>query len=277
MKFSKIFSAVIVFAMIALTSSAQIKLVGKTIQGNERVGNDPTGVVTFELLGLGTDPYRYGTTLSFGDFGTPANGSANVFVSEAWGWDSDQLQLHGKNGINFTTDGNGNKLVGGFSSIGDFYVYGGDIYSRGVQITSDVRLKSNLKSINSALASVVKLQGLTYDFSSKREDSLLVVLESTKFEKDKDIKEVANKKRELEQKKADNLNQIGFSAQEVQKLFPQLVKSNTEGYLTVNYTGLIPVLVESIKEQQAIIDAQKVTIDALQKDIAAIKAKLGMK
>jgi len=46
-------------------------------------------------------------------------------------------------------------------------------------------------------------------------------------------------------------------AQEVKKVFPELVKENEKGELSVNYIGLIPVLIESIKEQQKQIDELK--------------------
>jgi hypothetical protein len=59
-------------------------------------------------------------------------------------------------------------------------------------------------------------------------------------------------------------------AQDVQKILPQLVKTDAAtGKLSLNYTELIPVLIQAIKEQQ-------VLIDALQKDVAAIKKKLGL-
>lgn len=47
---------------------------------------------------------------------------------------------------------------------------------------------------------------------------------------------------------------LGFVAQEVQELFPELVEEDKEGYMYVDYVGLIPVLVESVKEQQEQID-----------------------
>ena len=83
-------------------------------------------------------------------------------------------------------------------------------------------------------------------------------------------------KKDIQRKITNSANQIGFSAQDVQKVMPQIVKEDLEGTLTVNYVAVIPVLVEAMKEQQAIIDAQKATIDALQKDIEAIKKKIGM-
>lgn len=44
-------------------------------------------------------------------------------------------------------------------------------------------------------------------------------------------------------------DQIGLSAQEVQQAYPELVKENHDGYLTLNYIGLIPILIEAVKEQ----------------------------
>lgn len=56
---------------------------------------------------------------------------------------------------------------------------------------------------------------------------------------------------------ADQSVQTGVIAQELQKLFPELVKEDKEGMLSVNYSGLIPVLIESIKDQQNQIDELK--------------------
>ncbi len=43
----------------------------------------------------------------------------------------------------------------------------------------------------------------------------------------------------------------GFIAQELREVFPELVDENEEGYLNIDYVGLIPVLVEAIKELEA--------------------------
>ncbi len=49
----------------------------------------------------------------------------------------------------------------------------------------------------------------------------------------------------------------GFIAQDVQKVFPDLVSKDADGKLAIDYLGLIPVLVEAIKEQQAEIETLK--------------------
>jgi len=58
--------------------------------------------------------------------------------------------------------------------------------------------------------------------------------------------------------------QTGLMAQEVQKNFPELVQADEEGYLSVNYTGLIPHLIEAIKELQT-------KNEALETQIAEVK------
>lgn len=62
---------------------------------------------------------------------------------------------------------------------------------------------------------------------------------------------------------SDNRLQTGVLAQEVQKQFPELVSANKEGILAVNYSGLIPVMIESIKEQQKQIDELKKLVEKL--------------
>lgn len=57
--------------------------------------------------------------------------------------------------------------------------------------------------------------------------------------------------RALNETKTDKyISEYGFIAQDVKKLFPELVDENAEGILSINYTGLIPVLVEVIKDLQ---------------------------
>jgi hypothetical protein len=55
----------------------------------------------------------------------------------------------------------------------------------------------------------------------------------------------------------------GLIAQEVKEIYPDLVYSDAEGKLSVNYTGLIPLLIESVKELKAEIDALKANQEAV--------------
>ncbi|MFQ5633299.1 MAG: tail fiber domain-containing protein, partial [bacterium] len=48
----------------------------------------------------------------------------------------------------------------------------------------------------------------------------------------------------------NQVKQFGLIAQEVEEVFPELVRSGLNGMKSIDYNGLIPVLVEAIKEQQ---------------------------
>jgi hypothetical protein len=92
----------------------------------------------------------------------------------------------------------------------------GQGYLNGALIqTSDKRLKKDFAQLNNSLTDIYKLNGYHFRW----------------------IEEARNK--EL---------QTGFIAQEVQKIFPELVQTDDKGFLSVNYIGLIPHLIEAVKE-----------------------------
>jgi hypothetical protein len=65
----------------------------------------------------------------------------------------------------------------------------------------------------------------------------------------------------------DSREQMGFLAQELKEVFPQLVKEDNSGNFMVNYQGMIPVLVEAIKEQQKQIDEKTGVPSDVQKQL----------
>jgi hypothetical protein len=97
----------------------------------------------------------------------------------------------------------------------------------GLNIESDARLKSNITSLGSTVAKLMQIDGKSYTLKSN-----------------------------------ENENKIGLLAQEIFEVFPELVKSgmNKNETLSVNYQGLIPVIINAIKEQQNQIDELMVKI-----------------
>ncbi len=55
--------------------------------------------------------------------------------------------------------------------------------------------------------------------------------------------------------------QYGVIAQEIEKIMPEIVSTDAEGYKSVAYTDIIPVLIESIKAQQAMIEQLKLEVE----------------
>ena len=90
------------------------------------------------------------------------------------------------------------------------------ISSTGVFSSSDSRLKENIELLQNTLDKLDKLGGYNYNYKADREKKV----------------------------------QIGVIAQELEKVYPELVSTREDGYKMVNYQGLIPVLMQAIKEQQ---------------------------
>ena len=101
---------------------------------------------------------------------------------------------------------------------------------------SDSRIKKNIVNSNYGLATVLKLRPVEYNLTS------------------------------------NDLKQVGFIAQEVQKLVPEVV-TGKEGDLSkgeilgITYSNLVPVLTKAIQEQQKQIEDQNAKIAAQQKQI----------
>ncbi|PSK92534.1 tail fiber domain-containing protein [Taibaiella chishuiensis] len=117
----------------------------------------------------------------------------------------------------------------------------GDIRISGDYLkTSDQRLKKNITPLEHALQNISKLNGKRYE---------------------KDV--YFNSPERKATATSPTAVEYGVIAQEVQKVFPELVKIDTKGILSVNYIGLIPVLIEAMKEQQGQIAEKTGALDAL--------------
>ncbi|GEM_PF-2689264 len=88
-------------------------------------------------------------------------------------------------------------------------------------VLSDRRLKKEITHLDNSLEKVLQLNGYNYYLKS---DSL-----------SKELK-------------------TGVMAQEIKEVIPNLLLTRPDGYYGVDYQGLIPILLEAIKEQQGIID-----------------------
>ena len=68
---------------------------------------------------------------------------------------------------------------------------------------------------------------------------------------------------------------LGLIAQEVQPILPELVARGQDeaGLLSLNYTGLVPVLIRAVQEQQDTIVAQQAALAQKDAEIAALKTQ----
>ena len=68
--------------------------------------------------------------------------------------------------------------------------------------------------------------------------------------------------------------QLGVMAQDVEAVFPELVNVRNDGYKTVNYTGLIPPMLNVIQEQQRTIDTLRQQVAQQAQEAEKIQAEL---
>jgi hypothetical protein len=108
---------------------------------------------------------------------------------------------------------------------------------------SDRRLKTQIASLPSPIEVLKKIEGVSYYWKSND----------------------------------DRAKQYGVIAQEIEKVLPDIVKTNDAGFKAVNYTALIPFLVEAIKEQQKQIDELKKENTQLSTQLHTELAKLTSK
>jgi|GEM_PF-2573522 len=115
---------------------------------------------------------------------------------------------------------------------------------------SDARLKTKISTTNNCLEKVLKMRGVNFYWDKTKRPS------------------------------AESKMQYGFIAQEMEKIIPELVSEGADGYKTINYIGVIPVLTNAIKEQQDQIkdlkqenEELKSTLEELIKRVNALEKK----
>ena len=175
---------------------------------------------------------------------------------------------NGSGGLSFwrTSDSTGCKLGGGNGLIGYSGSYGtmgnlyfnwsnnsvnvrvdksAYLYVRGVNVSSDMRLKDKVSDVEGALDKINDLDIFYYKWKNNPDET-----------------------------------HIGVSAQQVQTIFPELVKENdtndvspeTENYLTVDYQCLNVAGLQAIKELYQLVKQQQTKIDALETRLANLES-----
>ena len=99
-----------------------------------------------------------------------------------------------------------------------------------VVVSSDARLKANIMSLGSTLAKLLLIDGKRYTM------------------------------------KKNGKQKIGVLAQDIQKVFPELVSIDDKNMLAVNYQGLVPVLINALKEQDDKISRLEKLVEKLISD-----------
>jgi len=213
--------------------------------GNVSIGEGPNSSFKLNVKGyLRVNSSSY----SGRDYQIKCTNRQNIYASN-------DLVTYGKYNILFVTNANnsgyGDFMVAGVNEWNNHFIIkhnngytgigtknpsykldvNGIIRSSGGFIFSDKRFKDNIVVLDNSLSKLSQLRGVSYKFKTK----------------------------EFADKNFADTQQLGFLAQEVEEVYPELVSTDNEGYKSVNYVGLIPVLVEALKTQNekiAVLEAQ---------------------
>ncbi len=114
----------------------------------------------------------------------------------------------------------------------------GEMFATAFNLTSDGRLKTDIKPLENSLSKTLQLRGVSYNWIDKAKS------QST---------------------------QIGVIAQEVEEVYPEFVHTNEEGMKSVNYSQMVAVLIEAIKELNTQIETLKTENASLKTELATAK------
>ncbi len=74
--------------------------------------------------------------------------------------------------------------------------------------------------------------------------------------------------------KIDDENRIGFSAQQMEKIFPELVYEDEKGYLSLDYIGMIPILLEELKSQRKEVEELEKDLEDIEEDLERLEKEV---
>src|SRR3989338_5268966 len=111
---------------------------------------------------------------------------------------------------------------------------------------SDIRWKQNIVPLQSSLDKVMQLKPVNFDWRANEFPDLHF----------------------------SNGTQIGFIAQDVEKVIPEVVTTDNNGYKGLSYERITPVLAGAIQEQQSEISMLKAENTAMKSDIEMMKLEI---
>jgi hypothetical protein len=119
-------------------------------------------------------------------------------------------------------------------------------YSGTIGACSDRRFKKNITPLTGSLDKVMSLRPVNYEW----------------------------RREEFPDRGFGEGNKIGLIAQEVEDIVPEVVKKQGDGYYSVDYGRLTPILIGAVQEQQATIKELKSQLAQALKRLDDVESKL---
>jgi len=190
-----------------------------------------------DYAGVSNTTGNYNTFL--GDYAGYSNttGYRNVFLGYQAGYNetgSDRLYIH-------NSDSTSPLIYGDFN--GRTIQINGSLNIADASAASDISFKRDIKPLEGSLEKVTSLKGVSFAWRTDQ----------------------------YPEKGFRDGRQIGLIAQDVEKVLPELVKTDKDGKKSLSYDKLTAVLVEAVKAQQKEIAAQEARLEKQAAEIAEFK------
>jgi hypothetical protein len=197
---------------------------------------NPTCNGYIDFKNLTSDDYRFRV---YWNYSLSSNTGGLVFASGTSGspnTESARMSIlnNGYVGIGTMAPSQQLDVQGNISASGDIWLGACGLWLCSGYI-SDIRFKKDITPMKEVLPDLMKLQPVKFNW----------------------------RKDEFPNKHFDDRNNIGFIAQEMEKIYPEIVNTGNDGYKSIDYGKLTSVLTKAIQEQQAEIEKLKNANDLL--------------
>jgi len=226
-------------------------------------GRESWAIDTAICLNVRGDGYYWsGAKIAIGD--ASSRYAQNVSIGEVKNGDgdTDQMWLQGKKGIYYTASHNSGDTIFYYDTDrGNDFHFNCNVLASNIAVASDSRFKTDITPLESSLHAITSLSPVSYKLLPRFGENAVGgngspadIPAGALTEKElKDIEYFNN----FHQSLLSDGPHFGFIAQEVKEIYPELVHTDADGYMYIDYIGMIPLLVNAIGELNAQIEELK--------------------
>ena len=226
-------------------------------------GVEPWAKDTSIVLNVKGNGYFWsGAKIAIGD--ASSRYAQNVSIGEVKNGDgdTDQMWLQGKKGIYYTASHNSGDTIFYYDTDrGNDFHFNCNVLASNIAVASDSRFKTDITPLESSLQNITSLSPVSYKLLPRFGENAVggsgaseAIPAGALSEKELRDIEYFNK---FHQSLENDGPHFGFLAQEVKEIYPELVHTDGNGYMYIDYIGMIPLLVNAIGELNAQIEELK--------------------
>ena len=177
--------------------------------------------------------------------------------------DSDILNLFGEKGLYYST---GSRIIFKYdwsSTTVNPFSFFCPISATSILTSSDARLKTDVSALQNSWLSLMEITPVSYRLQNIPQSGITTC--------------ASEKVHQSSISNPENRLQYGFIAQEIKEIFPDLVVEDANGYLSIDYQGFIPILVDAYKRLETRLQNYEEAMVILSESNAKQRTATGIK